>query len=63
MKIVRHRDGEEQQNEREADSAPFLHTAARAAQPLMDPLDSPDANERGGDEQPDQIEDQFHRRG
>lgn len=61
--VVRHRHGEKQEDQREADGAPFLELTAFGSTPLITPLGAPDTQEAYSDQQPEKIEKQFHRHG
>jgi hypothetical protein len=60
VQVVRHRDGEEKQHERQADRAPFAEGMPMGAPALVNPTCAPSPQDPAGNQRPQNIEKGFH---
>jgi len=61
VQVIRHRNGEKQQNQRHADGGPFQERMPGSSLPLVDPARAPDAEDASRGQHPNDIEEKFHR--
>jgi hypothetical protein len=55
VQVIRHRNGEEQQNQRHADSGPFMERIPASAWSLVDPMRAPNAEDARRNQHPNDI--------